>query len=76
MDTLTLDTMTAEAFRAGGQRLYGKWWQSQLATALDVDRTTVWRYANGQRRIPIKVILAMEALEKRGRVNGPESPVP
>lgn len=64
MDSMISEMMSPETFRACGERLYGRRWQKPLADRLDVDRTTIWRYANGHRRIPVTTILAMANLEK------------
>lgn len=58
--------MDASQFILAGQRLYGRHgWKSELADNLGLDRTTVWRYAKGDRPIPESVQLALEALLNR-----------
>lgn len=66
--------MTPEDFCVVGVRLYGeRGWRTQLATRLGMDRTTIWRYANGQRRIPLRITLAMGMLEReKWRADGRE----
>lgn len=60
--------MTPEDFITAGRRLFGKsGWRGQLAEALKVDRSTVWRYATGTREIPGSIVLALEALANRER---------
>jgi len=55
--------MDAAQFAALGQRLYGRHgWKSELADKLGLDRTTVWRYARGDRPVPESVRLALETL--------------
>lgn len=62
--------MDSQAFIDAGKRAFGKsGWKSQVADALGVDRTTVWRYISGVRPIPESIAVAMEALQNRSRVS-------
>ena len=65
--------MNANEFTTQGTRLYGRHgWKSELADALKISRTTVWRYAKGERPIPESVALALETLAERQRPPTPE----
>ncbi len=58
--------MTPDQFMDSGKRLFGRSaWQGELADALGINRTTIWRYSRGKREIPERVALALEALESR-----------
>ncbi len=60
--------MTPNQFEETGKRLFGRYaWQGELADALGINRTTIWRYAKGKREVPERVALALEALETRAR---------
>ena len=60
--------MDKTAFIDAATRIFGKsGWRGQLAEALAVDRSTIWRYEKGKREIPETVALAMEALTERAR---------
>lgn len=55
--------MTPEDIKTRGEALFGPLWQTPLAAALGMNRTTVHRYATGALPIPPKVALALSALE-------------
>jgi len=56
--------MKADDFILAGQRLYGRHgWKTQLAETLGMHRGTIARYANGELRIPPRVVLALTALD-------------
>jgi transcriptional regulator with XRE-family HTH domain len=60
--------MSPVQFCETAKRIFGKsGWKGQVADALQINRSTVWRYANGTSAIPEQVSLAMEALLKRER---------
>lgn len=60
--------MTPIEFKTSAQRIFGKsGWKGQLAEALCVNRSTIWRYTSGERPIPESVALALEALANRER---------
>lgn len=58
--------MRAEEFIQAGRELFGEPWQGKMAKALDISRTTRWRYCTGW-KIPKRVELAVLRLldEKR-----------
>lgn len=58
--------MNATEFIERGKRLYGRHgWKSELADALRINRTTIWRYSKGDRPIPESVALALDTLTER-----------
>lgn len=56
--------MTAHDLAAIGEILFGKRWQQPLAQHIGVNRSTINRWVNGQRAIPIPEAMAIRSLVK------------
>ena len=58
--------MSPKVLRQLGREIYGHdAWMRQLAAALGVHQTTVWRWQSGQQPVPKAAQLAIELLRQR-----------
>ena len=64
--------MTANELQIAAQELFGpRGWVAMLADRLQIDRTSVYRYVNGQIEIPGPVASAVKCwLDQRNNPNG------
>ena len=60
--------MTKEEFRDAGKTLFGWGWRTRMARALQVDVSSVRRWADGQVAVPGPVEAAIKAWLKLGWV--------
>ena len=54
--------MTSAELKAAGERLFGRFWQTRLAEALDVDPSTVRRWVSGVVQVPGPVAVAVRGM--------------
>ena len=60
--------MTAAEFTAAGVLLYGRWFKSPLARAVNLERTSIQAYAFGKRQIPPRIAAQLRAIVNIGPV--------
>jgi hypothetical protein len=65
-----VEIMTPDEFRSIGELLWGGKWKTKMAEFLQVDRTSIWRYANGDAKISVILSIALRSWEEKFQRTG------